>query len=307
MAAYLTLKSTVSEIADYRAEDLTPFLPDFTLDKAQLKRDIDRLRAAHGRRFEADRVASGDLVLLSSVSEEPRFRKRQLAVPVGRGLFHPELEGKLIGLPAGEAASLTADGVPVSVHILRITRTEPSPLTDEAVAAWGMEGVTDVKSLRRYCVDRQLDRFLDENEDADMAAAVAAREAAAKSVVRLDEGEQAFVLRSVQERLAELPPEDADGIPPEQAQELFQGIFLDGLKAAAIGCALAAERGSLRTEEDYREALRRWMDSGLTEAEARERCPVLRYLIDWYGELYSQEIDAYVRGQFKQALNPYAR
>lgn len=59
-----------------------------------------------------------------------------------------------------------------------MTRTVLPELTDEIVASFQMEGISTVSDLRRYCVGKQVETFLLEDEVPDTASAFVWQEVA---------------------------------------------------------------------------------------------------------------------------------
>lgn len=301
MAEYLRLKSKAQQVAPYSAVDIGAFIPEFTPDEEKLQKDILRQRNRHGKKAACDCVQAGDLVVLSCKSEKEKFCKSSISIPVGKGLFHKELEEKLIGLTVGVETELRLSEAVVSVCVEKAVRTLLPELTDEEVASWGMEDVASVADLRRFCIARQIGDLILECEEADNAAAYIWQQISNASRIVLDPQEEEAVLEKGKRQMA-----GADfGDDPAQ-MEMLQQIFVTGLRAAAIGQAWAESTGDLKTRADYESCLRRHMeaDPTLTPQTAEERYPVMDYLIDCYGDIFAQAIDRYVAECWGKVLNP---
>ena len=119
----------------------------FTMDEEELKERLDRLRSRHGLMTEAGRVEPDDFVTLDSESDTPKFQKTNLNLRVGRGLFSPELEQAILGMAPGETQELALPEARARVTIRSVKRRVLPPLTDETVAAWGLEGISTLAEL----------------------------------------------------------------------------------------------------------------------------------------------------------------
>lgn len=301
MDAYLRLKSRALQVVPYSTVDIGQYIPAFTPDEARIQKDILRQRNRHGKKAACDSVAAGDMVVLSCKSENPKFCKSGISISVGKGLFHRELEEKLIGLAVGVETKLQLSEAVVSVCVEKAVRTVLPELTDEEVASWGMEDVASVADLRRFCIARQIGDLILECEEADEAAAYIWQQVSNASRIVLDAQEEEAVLEEGKQRMAEMDFED----DPAQT-EIVQRIFITGLRAAAIGQAWAESTGELKTRADYESYLRRHMeaDPTLTPQTAEERHPLMDYLIDCYGDVFAQTIDRYVAECWGKVLNP---
>lgn len=313
MWEYLELKSKADSIYDYSKVDITGFIPEFTPDPVRLEKDLQRYLNRYGTKEECEDAQEGDLVVLSCRSGDPKFCKDQITVPLGKGMFSRKLEEQLFGMRRGEEKTVDVDGTEVAVSIQKITRTHLPKLTDETVRSWGMEGVDTVADLKRECVNRQIDRFLDEDESADSASAYMWQEVGKKSRFALDPEEYAKACEYAEDKLRERaqPGEDEmeeeEAAPkPEDMEVFLRDIFINELRMAAIGCQMCREAGTLLKVEDYEIYLKKWMDAepSLSEEEARRRHPLDRFMIENYCDVIARSIDGYVAECFKKAMNP---
>ena len=124
------LKSRAVDVYDYRQVDISQFLTGFTVDPDQLQKDLDRVLRRFGRREDAAFVSEGDTVTVSCESALPRYNKRHMPVPVGKGLLNKGLEASMVGMTAGETRRLDAEGQSVTVTVERITHTVLPELTE---------------------------------------------------------------------------------------------------------------------------------------------------------------------------------
>lgn len=300
MAEELKLKTRAVECYDFRRVDISQFITGFTVDEAQLQKDIDRVLRRYGRKEDAAVVSDGDTVTLNCTSQMERYNKAGAIVPVGKGLFNRELEGQLVGMEKGEKKTLTAGGVAVTVEILRISHTVVPELKDENVASFGMEGIATADDLRRWCIARQVDGFLLEDENPDMASAFVWQEAAKHSRIERDEGECARVLARADAKLAEPVGDSGMEIDPE----MMRSIYLSELDLAAVGYELMARDGKKLTTDDYTAYIDKlteaYPDRTRTQIEADHTTEA--YAIEHYADYLAQTIDRYVAEAFKSVL-----
>ena len=319
MAERLELKTKALEIRDYHSIDISKFIYGFTVDEARYQKDLERILRRYGRKEDVAVVSEGDTVTLSCRSENPRFNKENVTVPVGKGLFSKDLEAGLIGLPVGEPRSLDLNGTAVTLTVTKAIRTVLPELTDEVVASFGMEGVSNVAELRRYCVGKQVDAFLLEAENPDQASAYVWQELAKTCRILRDPAEEASVRARAEKRLQELPaavtPEasdDAEEDPEAEAGEAIGGfdreqmlqIFLSELDLAAVGAALMERDGRALTVEDYEAYIAKLCEAypDRSEAQIRAEHDPKAYAIEHYADYLAQTLDGYVAACFKEVL-----
>lgn len=320
MADRLELKSKVEKLYDYTKIDITEFIPEYAVDEELLQKDLKRILNAHGTKKEADEVLEGDMITLSCTSPLERLNKNNVMVMVGRGLFHKELELQLLGLKRNEKKKLMVSGETVEVEIHTITRTVLPVLKDEVVASFGMEDVKTVEDLKRYCIDKQIVRFLDGVENCELAASKLWRELSDNSSFLLDPEEEKRALDEAAKKEAELLTESEENVEevlkPEDAQEesieemdmteFVKMMYLNGLKFAAVGFEIAQKEGSLLTQADYEEYISRRMDyeQGSKREEVMEKYPVEEFLKDRYNDIVCDILDEYVLQSFLKEMNP---
>ncbi len=327
MADVLKLKSKATKVYDYRNTDITGFIPEFTPDEEQLKKDLERILKAHGEKEAADTAEDGDMIMLDMESELPRYNKKNVLVPLGKGLFNKGLESQLMGARVGEPFDLTVDGNHVTGIVTKSTRTILPELTDENVAAFGMEGIKTVNDLKAFCVDKQITNMLDECEDADQASAQVWKDLSENSEFELDEEElkradvqaeakaaeiesQKPVFDTEEERetlLREYEEEYGVAYEDMDVYEFIYDMYHMELKLGAMGFEQAMKEGRALTEDDYQEYISRmaeaYPDKSRSEIEAdhtREQ-----YIKQEYNNIICDELDDYVAAAFKKKMNPY--
>lgn len=305
--------SKALEICDYRTLDPGRFAAPFTMDEEALKVSLERLRSRRGKITETDRVEKDDFVRLDCESDTPGYQKKDLDVRVGRGLFSPELEQGILGMAAGETRTLDLPAAAVKVTVRSISRRILPPLTDEAAASWGMEGVSTVDDLIRSVKEAARDRYIE-----DTAEAVAVELSGlvnAGSRFKLDPGEIGAVCaegRRMAEdmlRSAGLDPETADdeavrsvtGRTKQEHYDFLRLLFIEELKSAAVGAVYMEQEGAEVTREQYRKAVLECSEGmGLTEEEAGKILTWPRFLRQTAATYLFEKIIDYVINYLKQ-------
>lgn len=304
MAETIKLKSRALEVYDFHQVDISQFITGFTVDEAQYQKDLERVLRRYGRKADAQYVSDGDTVTLNCSSEMERYNKSNVPVPVGKGLFSRELESQLIGLEKGEKKTLTADGNAVEVEIVRISHTVLPELTDENVASFGIEGVATVDDLRRYCIAKQVDGFLLEDENPDMASAFVWQEVAKRSRIERDEQECARALERAKAKLAKLNEEMEDDGESGISQDMLNSMFLTELDLAAVGAELMARDGRKLTLDEYTAYIDKLTEAypDRTRQQLERENGVETFALERYADYLAQTIDRYVAEAFKKAL-----
>ena len=304
MAETIKLKSRALEVYDFRQVDISQFITGFTVDETQYQKDLERVLRRYGRKEDARCVSDGDTVTLNCSSEVERYNKTNVPVPVGKGLFSRELESQLIGMEKGEKKTLTADGKAVEVEIIRISHTVLPELTDENVAAFGLESIATVDDLRRYCIAKQVDGFLLEDENPDMASAFVWQEVAKRSRIQRDESECAHVLERADAKLASLSADEDDGEETGIDPEMMRNIYLSELDLAAVGAELMAQDGKVLTMDDYTTYIDKLTEAypDRTRQQLERENGVETFALERYADYLAQTIDRYVAEAFKKAL-----
>ncbi|MBR6473162.1 MAG: hypothetical protein IKS99_05520 [Firmicutes bacterium] len=327
MAKELTLKSKALNIFDYKTVDIDRFIPEFTPDEEAMKKDIERIFKAFGKKEEGEYVEEGDMIVITCRSEIPKFNKNNITVPVGKGLFSKELEEKLLGVKAGEAFITKVDGKEVTGTVDRIVRIILPELTDENVAALRMEGITTVTDLKRYCCDKQIDRLLDDMESCDQASAVVWQALNDNSEFDLDEEEYKHAMEAADAKIAEMKsmkpvfesPEEEEAYYAEfqeeygeareeiDMDEMIRGMFTMELKLGAMGYEEAVKRGKVLTEDDYEAYINsiKAYYPGVTLDELKTINTVEIFAKERYNDNICKDLDEYVHSRFRDKMNPY--
>lgn len=320
MAEFITIKSRAREIYDYHQVDISQFLTGFVPDERQLNKDMTRWLRRYGKTISVEQVEVGDTAVLRCHSALPRFEKPSITVPVGKGLFDKELESQFAGMSVGESRTLFKGDTSVEVTLLSASRVQLPALTDEAIGALGVEEIQSVKELRTLCLSKQVEGFLLEDENPDMASAYVWQEVAKNSRFERDEEECRLVdilaenrLKEVQAQYGQMDPEEQEELSEEEKAEMaspsaddftvdtFRQVFLTELDLATIGQEILRQENALLTVEDYEARLNKLQEAypDKTRQQLMEQESPFRFAADYYADVLAQRIDAYVGQRFK--------
>ena len=327
MAEVLKLKSRALKVYDYKNTDITGYIPEFTPDEKQLEKDLDRILRAHGERVAAETAEEGDMVVMDLKSEEDRFNKSGVMVPLGKGIYNKELEAQIMGNKVGEELIAFVDGKEVKGVVTRSTRTILPELTDENVAKFGMEGISTVKDLKALCVDKQIANLLDESEAADQASAAVWKALSDNSEIELDPEELKRADEAAEIKRAELESqkpvfeteeeketflreyEEEYGIPYEDVDfgTFVYDMYRMELNLAVLGYEQAVKEGRALTEDDYQQYVGRIQEAYPDMSKEQIEADHTRedFLKQEYNNLICDELDEYVAAAFKKKMNPY--
>lgn len=304
MVTLLVFKSMLVEVYDYRQADISPYLASFTVDETQCQKDLEAILYRYGKKERVETVSTGDLVKLGYSSPFPRFNRKKMATRVGEGKLPPELERILPGMNVGESKTVKIGAVDVTLSVQGCVHTTYPELTDASVAAFGMEGVSTVADLRRYCVNRQIETFVSQDESVDAAVAHLWKEIAANTPIAFDPEELAFVHDKAEKKYAEVAGsvvETPDGQVPITL-EMLKTMYETELSMAVIGerMMLAKEHTCL-TEDDYCAHITQDADGQpekqLTEFEGKDGR--MDYMIDEYSNYVARALEEYIAGELK--------
>lgn len=317
MADCITLKSKALEIYDYRQVDISQFLTGFTPNEKQLEKDMNRWLRRYGKTVSAEKLENDDSAMISCRSEVPRYNKPSVNVPVGKGLFDRELEKQMLGMTLGESRTLYTGETEVEVTLLSASRTVLPEKTDEAIAALGIEGVASLKELRILCLQKQIEGFLLEDENPDMASAFIWQEVAKNSRFERDEEECRLMDIQAEKRLKAMSQEykpivseseeeaEAYGEGMEEITvDTFRQVYLTELDLATVGQEFLRQENALLTEEDYETRLQKLIDAypDRSREQLMEQEPVFLFAADYYADVLAQRIDAYVAQCYRDAF-----
>lgn len=318
MSDCITLKSKALEIYDYRQVDISQFLIGFTPDEKQLEKDMNRWLRRYGKTVSAEKLETGDNAMISCRSEVLRYNKPSVNVPVGKGLFDRELEKQMPGMALGESRTLYTGDTKVEVTLLSASRTVLPERTDEAIAALGAEGVASLKELRILCLQKQIEGFLLEDENPDMASAYVWQEVAKNSRFERDEEECRQMDVQAEKRLeavrkscaddmqahAEAGEEESRVSAEDFTVDTFRQLYLTELDLATVGQELLRQENNLLTEEDYEARLQKLSDAypDRSREQLMEQESAFLFAADYYADVLAQRIDAYIAQCYRDAF-----
>ena len=300
MAEALRIKTRAVKVCDYRSVDISEYAVGFTPDEEQYERDLARVLKRYGTKQEAQIVEDGDTVTLICVSELPRYNKTGLPVIVGKGLFGKDIEDALVGMKKGETKTVFVDGKPVEITVSRIIHTVLPELTDENVASFGMDDISTVRELRRSLIKKQVEGFVLEGENADMASAFVWQEVARNSVIERDPDEYAHILKKAEEKIGGFKAEQTEGMDHDS----LVSIFVSELDLAAIGAEMMERDGILLTTDDYNAYIDKHCEAypDRSREDISADHTVLDYAIENFANYLAGAIDRYVADCFKELL-----
>lgn len=300
MPEVIKLKGKAADIYDYRKVDISGFIKGFTLDESKYRKDLERILRKFGRKERTNRVSDGDTVILNSKSEISRFSREGMTVIVGKGLLSEEFESQLIGMTVGTKKDISVNGEKAEVEVVSATHTLLPELTDENVAAFGMNGVTTVSGLRRYCIGKQVEAFLLEDEAPDMASAYVWREMTAKSKIIRDPGEETRARARADKKIHCLS-EEGESVETDDLEKMIYNIFLTELDTAIIGCSMMERENALLTGDDYDRYINRMAEAypDRDSDDLRQEYDAESYAVEYYADFLAKKIDEYVSDCFK--------
>lgn len=319
----LSVKTKMIGSFDMNTVDIDSMIPDYQVDEKLLNRDIERILKANGTRTEVDEVQAGDTVVLSCISKNSKFNKDNITVIVGKGLYSKELENALIGRKVGEEHIYRINDFSVMATVKKCERIILPELTDENVAAFGNDEYSSVRELKKYCIDKQIAKYLDDCEELEMAQSQFWMSIGNAVTFEYDDEEYAFMLKNAEKRFSEIenniqngeiePVEDSGEDESASAddmnmEEFFKKIYITNLRMAAYGYSLYAGTDKEITTDSYNEFIRKWSFyyDTMTEDEIKEKHPLMEYVLDYYSELGCNEVDDFAIKYFKKKMNPLA-
>lgn len=302
MANYLQIKSVAKSVFDIKTADLSKYIPPFTPDLKQVEVDISRMSLKYGKATTPEKIEKGDMAVISCESEIDRFNKPAVTVNIGKNLYSAELEKAIIGMSTGETKVISVNDTEVTVSVKNISRRIPSELTDKAISEWGLDGVASLEDLRRYCIGKQVESFLDEDETADEAAAYLTTLAVNNSEFIMDDNEVALADNEAEKKFADIL---SDSEMSAEEETFMRKLTFDmqqaSLKLAVIGYQMCIKDNTLTGEERYLEYLKGYGYSDIEKA--KEKCSVFRYMVDYYADYFCKYLDEYLLDYYKKLFS----
>lgn len=312
MPNYISLKSRLLREGDPWQADISEFKIPLTVDQKLYERDLLNFRRKYAVVEDAPEIAAQDMVTLTCTAESPRFCKEHLTVRVGLGLFSKELENQLIGWKPGQTGTVTVKGRPVNATVEAVRR-ERLPEVDDALAErCGDPYIRTAEDIHAYCRGKQFDNALE--EPLDDAFPSLSRQVLDGSEFELDPEELAYCQEEMVRQFLRSPllqGRDLDSVPEEEFSGWFggskEGLLSQmrqagtySLKSVLIGLAMLERAGKTPMEADYDAYLRRFIDRGATEEQARREHPVLDYCLDFAGGYFEDELEALTLHRLKE-------
>lgn len=181
------MKSKVLTMFPYQEVDFTRFKRSPKIEEEALQKELDRVVYPYITWSEGDTVHAGDVVQCRLTSANPRYQRPGAKLTVGAGLLDRAAENALIGQHVGATLELVCRGSRVTATVLGVQNKQVPPVSDEMVAALGIDGVDTVKEYRNYLVRQALDeQFRNESYEVIQYVLGAVRE---RSQVLIDEAD----------------------------------------------------------------------------------------------------------------------
>lgn len=194
-------------------------------------------------------ICCGDKVALRIKSVLPRFNKEKISITVGSGLYDKAIEEILVGMCAGETATVITRGENVVFTVLSVNRISYPKLSDEMVEKQKIDDVHTLGEYRahvlgieqRNIVGDIVDDIVEELIDCSKISPVNPEDISMSLQVFYESIRQHYLRIHVD--VDELPAEDWPKVfGVQNKEELFKGMLTYGaekiMPICLISCAL---------------------------------------------------------------------
>lgn len=303
------MKSKVITMFPYREVDFTRFKRSPKIDEAALQKEFDRAVYPYITWSDGDTVYTGDVVVCRLTSTNSRYERPSVKITVGAGLLDREAEKALVGQKAGAELELVCHGSAVKATILSVQNRHVPPLSDEMVAALGIDGVSTAAEYHAYLVKQALDeQFHNESYEVIQYVLDVVRE---RSEILVDEDDWNQSVAWDLQRLSviaqfeglnlkDMTAKDFEGrIPVKSYHELVAALQHDAwsnTRQMLLGRKLAEEDGFTVTREGYETFLANLAASWNSTVEAYRQA----YSFDYYEAIQ-------YRNHYYSAVTDYVR
>ncbi|WP_046216232.1 trigger factor [Paenibacillus wulumuqiensis] len=156
-----TIKSHVVSEFDYKKIPVDPSRLICETSLA-LHTELERIRRKYRVQVKTEQAALQDMITCNLESQHERFNQQNLSLTIGLGLFHRELEQRLIGVPVGKKIDLTVDGHRVTAELTQILHNVIPELDDDIVAREGIRGISTTRAFERHVYREVAEPIIDE-------------------------------------------------------------------------------------------------------------------------------------------------
>lgn len=133
-------------------------LPD---EQAAYREADQRLTESYIKLCDLDGViAEGDVVILATQSDLPKFNKTSVSVTVGKHLYGKQVEDAVVGKSVGDTFHCEVDGHEVMVTVTGAKRKVFPEPTDQMAAEQGLEGITTLQQYRNKVWDDKVNAVI---------------------------------------------------------------------------------------------------------------------------------------------------
>ena len=287
------MKSRVLKAYDPENADLREYVKPFSVDEDALEQELLRVRSRFTKWDKGSVINEGDMAVLRLTSAEARFNKEKVKLVVGSGMFNKEIEAFAIGMSLGGSKTVKVGEADVLIEVTDVMNRIIPELTDEMAASIGIEGVSDIESLREHLITAQKQRHFEETSYEPVNALIDIVLDNSEFVLnradwelmvtrRIDRARELFRQEGMD--IEKIPPEDFKGRIPVKsyhefvAMEQFDGW--QGLEMYLLGRMYAEEDGFAPTETDYEEFIKDYMKTWRSSEEDARRVTPLDVFID---------------------------
>lgn len=311
------LESQVIEEFDFRKADVSG--EDFTyeVDKEFINKKILRIRKRNKILHEVEKVESGDIVVCSLKSKNPKFNREKVTINAGLGLFKREIEDALVGMNKGHIKTVDTGDGSVSIEVINVKRCEIPDLTDDMVKKEKIDNVTDIKSLMEYLnllYEEEKNKAI--NEKAYVLVDNVLKQVISRSRMEINEDDLQYLCQlEVQKAriLAELEglvlemmtPEDFEGkIPVKSYDEFINMIYninKETLPVILLGLRNAERDGYEVSREEYDEELKEYYTMFHIDPKYAARAMSFEYFeVNGYSRYYREKIKEYYKERYQE-------
>ena len=168
------VKSYINKLTDYKSIPMQ-WEVDVSCPEEHLQKALHQVTRKYKTVQPVTCLEQGDVAMLKLESSYPKFQKPMVPVTIGGGLFDSDLERQCIGHQVGDCFQATTEQAPVSVTVLKASRTLYPEATDEMVAAFTetseeFGGITSVNAFVEkvkadYCAECRNDAVYQKMEE----------------------------------------------------------------------------------------------------------------------------------------------
>ena len=144
----------IVKLVDYREIPVPEKMLEVKVPGSLIDKELARAAKQHATiTREAGPVASGDIVVVDTVSKDPQWQLEGYHINVGKGYCSAEVESALVGMKEGEQQTVRWEDNEVAVRVKSIHRRHIPELSDAHIVALGLDGICTIAQYRDYLFD----------------------------------------------------------------------------------------------------------------------------------------------------------